>query len=71
MQTRSETVIETSKEAKTIAKKLDLDDRIEYQSDQAAYITIKAHKENVPNQIKCRLINLAKIQICRISKQIL
>ena len=36
-----------------------------------AFITLKDHKDNFINNPKCRLINPAKIDIGRISKQIL
>ena len=61
----------TSKEAKNIAECLTLADRIEDQSNKPAYITLKDHKENFLNKPKCRLINPAKTQIGKISKQLL
>ena len=45
-----------NKEAKSIATNLKLDNRIKQ-------YTIKDHKPNFPNNIKCRLINPAKSQI--------
>ena len=39
------------------------------QSD--VFITVKDHKESVPGRIDCRLINPAKSNIGRISKQII
>lgn len=57
--------------AKIIASKLDLDDRIEALSEQNAFITIKDHKPNFPNNLKCRLINPSKSEIGKISKQLL
>ena len=65
--TKNQTVKEISKEAKKIAKNLELDDRIEDQSSQQAFITIKDHKNDFPNKIKCRLINAATTQIGKIS----
>ena len=61
----------TNSEAKNIAIDLDLADRIEQYSDSIAFITLKDHKENFKNNPKCRLINPAKTNIGRISKQIL
>ena len=58
-------------EAKTIARELQLDSRIERFSDKNAFVTIKDHKENFPNNLKCRLINPAKSPIGIVSKQIL
>ena len=60
-----------NKEAKSIATNLELDNRIEQYSNKSAFITIKDHKPNFPNSIKCRLINPAKSQIGIISKQLL
>ena len=36
-----------------------------------AYITIKEHKDEFPNKIPCRLINLSKSNIGKINKAIL
>ena len=58
-------------EAKHIAEQLKLDDRIEQAAEQKAFITLKDHKPNFPNNIKCRLINPAKSNLGKISKQIL
>ena len=60
-----------NKEAKSIATNLELDNRIEQYSNKSAFITIKDHKPNFPNNIKCRLINPAKSQIGIVSKQLL
>ena len=60
-----------NEEAKGIAKDLELEDRIEQFSDQDAFCTIKDHKDNFENNPKCRLINPAKSQIGKISRQIL
>ena len=58
-------------EAKNIAEQLKLDDRIEQTAEQTAFITLKDHKLNFPNSIKCRSINTAKSNLGKISKQIL
>ena len=55
-------------EAKTIAEKLNLSERIEVIAHKDAYITIKDHKPNFENNPKCRLINPAKSNLGRISK---
>ena len=57
-----------NKEAKEIATKLDLQDRIEVIAARPAYITLKDHKENFRRNPKCRLINPAKSEIGIISK---
>ena len=56
-------------EAKHIAEQLKLNDRIEQASEQKAFITLKDLKPNFPNNIKCRLINPAKSNLGKISKQ--
>ena len=48
-----------------------MDRRIEAQSENGAYITLKDHKEDFRDRPKCRLINPAKSQIGKISKQLL
>ena len=57
-----------NKEAKSIVTNLELDNHIEQYSNKSAFITIKDHKPNFPNNIKCCLI---KSQIGIISKQLL
>ena len=57
-------------EAKTIAKKLELIDRIAYFTRSPAYITLKDHKKNLLSEPMCRLINPAKSEIGQISKHI-
>ena len=58
-------------EAKAIAKKLHLDDRINTTAKREAFITLKDHKPNFANNPTCRLINPAKSEIGKISKQLL
>ena len=58
-------------EAKNIYEKLDQDDRINTTAKREAFITLKDHKPNFVNNPTCRLINPAKSDIGRISKQIL
>ena len=58
-------------EAKIIATKLILDDRVEALSQRNAFITLKDHNPNFPNSSKCRLINPTKSEIGKISKIIL
>ena len=60
-----------NKDAKDIAKKLKISDRIEILPQQQAFITLKDHKDNFQNNPKCRLINPAKSEMGVISKQIL
>ena len=56
------------REAKAIAQSLKLDDRIEQFSKREAFVSLKDHKPNFPNNPKCRLINPAKPEIGIISK---
>ena len=69
--TNSETTNQINKEAKKIAESLKLDDRIEKLAEKNAFITIKDHKENFPNNVKCRLINPAKSNLGKVSKHLL
>ena len=54
-----------------IATELELDDRIETIAERESFITLKDHKPNFNNSPKCRLINPAKSEIGKASKQIL
>ena len=56
-------------EAKNIANKLKIADRVESFARRESFITLKDHKENFANNPKCRLINPAKSEIGLISKQ--
>ena len=58
-------------EAQSIAKKIDLDDRINITAKREAFVTLKDHKPNFVNNPTCRLINPAKSEIGKISKEIL
>ena len=62
-------VLNTNIEAKDITDRLKISERVEVMSEQPAYITLKDHKENFENAPKFRLINPAKSQIGKISKQ--
>ena len=65
-----DTVHNINKEAKRLTEQLKLSDRIEKISEKEAYITIKDHKPNFPDDIKCRLINPCKSNIGKITKQL-
>ena len=71
MKTNYETVKKVNIEAASIATNLELEDRIEQLSESKAFITLKDHKENFQNDPKCRLINPAKSNIGKISKQLI
>ena len=49
----------------------DLKERVMYTAPVPAYVTLKDHKPNFNNNPSCRLINPSKIEIGKISKQIL
>ena len=58
-------------DAKKIADKLSMSDRINRLQKNEADITPKDHKENFQNNPTFRLVTSAKINICKISKTIL
>ena len=58
-------------EAKTIVNDLDLGNRVDSFAKRNAFITLKDHKENFQNKLPCRLINPARSEIGKISRQIL
>ena len=60
-----------NEDAKKIAKKLEIDDRVEKMQETEAFITIKDHKEGFPHSLSFRLINPSKTDIGKISKCIL
>ena len=47
-------------ECKSITKKLHIENRLRPIIEKPAFITIKDHKENFENNMKCRLINPTK-----------
>ena len=65
------TILDINKKTSKLAKKLEIDDRMECYAQTESYVTVKDHKENFPNVIKCRLINPAKSEIGIVSKKIL
>ena len=67
----TDTKAEIDSEARDIAASLSLDDRIECMSKKDAFITLKDHKDNFPNNPTCRLINPSKSEIGHISKALL
>ena len=50
---------------------LDIVDRIECHSQANAFLTIKDHKEDFPNTIKCRVINPTCNNLGKVSKRVL
>ena len=60
-----------NKEAKILATKLEVADRVEVMSETEAFVTIKDHKPNFLTDTKCRLINPAKPQLGKVSSKLL
>ena len=58
-------------EAKSIAKDLDIEDKVECLAKNAVFITLKDHKEDFVNNPKCRLINPAKPELGKVSKSLI
>ena len=69
--TNRSTEININWEAREITTDLEISDRVEPIANKNAYITIKDHKDNFPNNVKCRLINPAKSNVGKISQQLL
>ena len=53
------------------AHSLDIADRIECHSQANAFLTIKDHREDFPNTIKCKVINPACKNLGKVSKRVL
>ena len=60
-----------NKEAKAIASRLGIADRMDTMARRESFITLKDHKDNFENNLPCRLINPSKSEMGRISKRIL
>ena len=61
---------ELNSEAKMLAHRLGIVDRVEKYNTKNCFITIKDHKSDFKTNPECRLINPAKTQIGRVSKTI-
>ena len=55
-------------EAKQIAEKLKIADRVETLNENDAFITLKDHKQNFNNDPKCRLINPTRSDLGKASR---
>ena len=66
-----ENVYRVNHEAKEIAKKIGITDKVECFVERDAFITLKDHKDNFQNNPKCRLINPSKSQMGKVSKKYL
>ena len=62
---------DVNKEAKEITGKMELDDRINVFKESQPFLSIKDHKDNFPKRVACRLVNPAKSNTGKISKQII
>ena len=58
-------------EATKIVEKLSIDNRVEKKQESQAFLTIKDQKEGFPQHVSCRLLNLSKTNIGKISKELL
>ena len=58
-------------EARKIAPKLTIDDRVQQFHKAEVFITVKDHEDNFPNFLTFRLINPFKSEIGKISKSLL
>ena len=70
-QTTRDVISDIDLENREIAGRLDIIDRMEQLSENCGYISIKDHKEDFRTNPKCRLINPAKNDMGKVSKQIL
>jgi len=60
-----------NREAKEIAQELELEERVETMAERECFITLKDHKPEFVNSPTCRLINPAKTELGKVSKQII
>ena len=58
-------------DTRKFARSLDIGDRMESHSQANAFLTIKDHKEDFPNTVKCRVINPACNNLGKVSKRVL
>ena len=58
-------------EARGLAEKLKIADRVQVMTQDNSFISIKDHKPHFQTNTKCRLINPAKPQLGKVSSQIL
>ena len=58
-------------DAKKIAQKLEIDDRVEKMKKTESFLTIKDHKERFPHTLSFCLINSSKSDNGKISKSLL
>ena len=59
------------KDQQEIVKNLNIEDRVMYVPPKKAFVSLKDHKDNFVNDPKCRLLNPTKLEVGKVSKQIL
>ena len=62
---------EIKEDTKKHASSLRISDRMERHSESNAFLTIKNHKQDFPNSVKCRVINPASNSLGKLSKRVL
>ena len=67
----SNRLAEINEDTKKHARSLQIVDRMERHSESNAFLTIKDHKQEFPNTIKCRIINPASNNLGKVSKRVL
>ena len=60
-----------TKEARVIASRLDIADRMDAMAKRESFITLKEHKDNFKKNLLCRLFNRAKSEMGRIGRRCL
>ena len=60
-----------NRECKQHAVDLKVENKMEKITERSAFISIKDHKENFPNSIQCRLINLAWNNLGKVTQNII
>ena len=64
-------LLDINNDTRKFARSLDIGDRMESHSQANAFLTIKDHKEDFPNTVKCRVINPACNNLGEVSKRVL
>ena len=64
-------IVKDVKKQQEIVQKLNIHDRVMNVPTQKCFVSLKDHKENFVNDPKCRLLNPTKIEIAKVSEQIL
>ena len=62
------TMNEINKEANVLTEKLKINNRVQCIARNEAFVTIKDHQPNFPNNVACRLLNPCKSEMGKVSK---